>query len=219
MDSIIKGIGSAFGGSQSDEKSKSGKSKESPRPASARKQKSSKGSSPEGKAAANEEDNEVKELKDLFAGARSSPLSVGVYARYLATQENASLAKQARKDKEERERIRQEELKKRWAVTKERREREVKMKEQRVGQRQLEAQKRSAGNAVREEAAELQARYDEKQQRWMEQMRQRTETARKLDAILDESEERQKEAKRREATRERDMRKELMAQRCAHLSC
>ena len=53
MDSIIKGIGSAFGGSQSDEKSKSGKSKESPRPASARKQKSSKGSSPEGKAAAN----------------------------------------------------------------------------------------------------------------------------------------------------------------------
>ena len=49
--------------------------------------------------AAEEDEKEVAELRDLFAGARDSPVPVGVYVKFMSSQENRIKANAARQER------------------------------------------------------------------------------------------------------------------------
>ena len=61
-------------------------------------------------AATSEEQHELKELHDLFGGARGSPVPASLYARYRTSLDNIGKAKQARREKEARDAQREQQV-------------------------------------------------------------------------------------------------------------
>ena len=69
------------------------------------------------------EHREINELQTLFAGGRSSSVPVGVYVKYQLSQENQDKAAHARKERQERDRIRNKKERQLHKATQERRAR------------------------------------------------------------------------------------------------
>ena len=67
------------------------------------------------------ESREISELNDLFGGARSSSIPVGLYVKFEVSQENIEKAKQSRRERSDRDRIREEKLAQMHQTTMERR--------------------------------------------------------------------------------------------------
>lgn len=144
------------------------------------------------------EDPELAELRDLFAGDRESPIPVGVYVKYMTTQENRMKGDLAREEKQERVRQREE---------KSRQQQEV------MQARKAAVRSRKHGEKLAyEEGVQAQARsVREQEAMWAEarrrdisvlqaSMKGRVKEARGLDARLDAQEAAVDEQERVEGT-------------------
>ena len=165
-----------------------------------------------GSGGAGEED-ELQQLKDLFSGARQSPLSVGVYYRYLATQENRGLAEQERQRKIERDRVRSEAMRERYEHTQARRAETQRIKAEKVAQRAVTSRNWQSGKAVREEYQDGQQRFSKVRTMQLEVVHQRTQEAHDYDARLDAIEAKDAEARREVHSRDNSERRARLQKR------
>lgn len=149
------------------------------------------------------EDEEVRQLKDLFSGARPSPLSAGVYYRYRMTQENAKRAEEERQAKVVRESLRKEAMQRKQEVTKARRAEEVKLKTEKAAQRALTARNQQSGKVVRELYQEGQRQSAQQRAEFLEEVRLRAKEFKEIESTLEEEQWAKVEEKREAFARER----------------
>ena len=156
------------------------------------------------------EEEEVAELRDLFAGARDSPVPVGVYVKYMSSQENRIKANAARKEREERDARRAAATQKQYEQTQARRnavrtrkyaERKAATERNQIAGREIRAQEKRWAEQRKAAHTEL-----------MEEMKVKVTAARGLDARLDAQEAAVDAQERIEATADKQAREKLVAQ-------
>ena len=152
------------------------------------------------------EHREINELHTLFADGRSSSVPVGVYVKYALSQENQDKAATARKERQERDRIRDKKAKQLYKATQERRARV----RERNGSSVSEMRERNlqSGRLVRACKADWKAERDELKEVLVSESKVKVDTARQNDRRLDAREKAKHEVDRREASqarRERDL--------------
>ena len=153
---------------------------------------------------------EIAELRDLFAGARESPVPVGVYAKYMASQENRQKADKARQEREERDEKRREMARKQYEQTQARR---AAVRTRKLMERNAVTERnQDAGREIREKER-LWAQSRRKQiQELKDDMKGKVQASRGNDARLDALEAAVDEQERTEATADKLAREKLIAQ-------
>eukprot|EP00966_Prymnesium_polylepis_P185850 4308267-Prymnesium_polylepis.1 len=161
-------------------------------------------------AAQSSEELEVEELRDLFAGARDSPVPVGVYVKFLSSQENRIKADNARKERAERDEIRAEAARKQYEQTQTRR---AAVRTRKLAERKaVTARAQECGREVREQERRWAEERHKQISDLKETMKDRVLATRGNDARLDALEAAIDEQERQEASADKLARQKLLSQ-------
>ena len=154
-------------------------------------------------------EDELKEIEDLKAmihgtPQRESSIPLGAVSRFLVGEDNRNRAEEARKEKEERDRLKAEIASKRAAhgekLRQEAAERRKREKEEKEG---LTKQRQEAGRVMREKEAEWKAEAARRLQREWELGQKRVQEENERFKNMDKAEAAQDKAERAEGTRDR----------------
>jgi hypothetical protein len=148
-----------------------------------------------------EEQREIADLHDLFGGARGSPIPVGLYVKFEVSNENLAKAEQARKEREMRNHIREENQKFVNLTTAERKAK-VSGKSTQAMHDYKDA-RLEAGRELRASKAEWDLLREKEKQKLATEVKVKVDHARGNDKRLDGLEESAHEAARKQATEAR----------------